>query len=62
MGDVVNHARNFVAAHPSHQLFEIDLDNPETGNIVSNLFGINASCWGVHNVNTNINRTTTQET
>jgi hypothetical protein len=62
MCDVVNHARNFVAAHPSHQLLEIDLDNPETGTIVSKLFGINASCWGAHNVNSNINKTMTQDT
>jgi hypothetical protein len=62
MCDVVNHARNFVAAHPSHQLLEIDLDNPETGTIVSKLFGINDSCWGAHNVNKKIDRTTTQDT
>jgi hypothetical protein len=62
MCNVVDHARNFVAAHPSHQLLEIDLDNPETGNIVSKLFGINASCWGAHNINTKIDKTTTQDT
>jgi hypothetical protein len=57
----VNHARNFVAAHPSHQLLEIVLDDPETGNIVSKVFGIDAGCWGAHNINAELRNTMTQD-
>jgi hypothetical protein len=46
----VMHARNFVANHPSHKLIEIDLDDPNTGKMLSHLFNIDESCWGENNV------------
>jgi hypothetical protein len=50
----VMHARNFVAKHPSHKLVEIDLDDPNTGKVLSHLFNIDESCWGETNVNTEL--------
>jgi hypothetical protein len=50
----VMYARNFVAKHPSHKLIEIDLDDPNTGKMLSHLFDIDESCWGENNVNTKI--------
>ena len=59
--NVVQNARNFVALHPSHRLVEIDLDDPETSVKVANVFGINVSCWGTHNVNKKILKQLQQE-
>jgi hypothetical protein len=53
---IVKHARNFVAEHPSHIYLEIDLDNVASSHIASRAFGIEKSCWGVHNVNTFLHR------
>lgn len=58
--EIVKHARSFVAEHPSHTYLEIDLDNVASSQLVSRAFGIEKSCWGVHNVNTFIHRNETR--
>jgi hypothetical protein len=52
--EVVNHARRFVAEHPTHSYVEIDLDDPSSSQFASTAFGISESCWGMHNVNAKI--------
>ena len=51
---VVHHARQFAATHPTHTYIEIDLEDPQTSQWASQAFGIQESCWGRHNVNTRI--------
>mmetsp|Transcript_31677 Transcript_31677/g.38804 ORF Transcript_31677/g.38804 Transcript_31677/m.38804 type:complete len:293 (-) Transcript_31677:46-924(-) len=48
----VTRARDFVAKHPSHALIEFDIEDPSTGELLSNVFGIDEKCWGVSNVGT----------
>jgi hypothetical protein len=48
----VKHVREFVRQYPSHKLIELDLyDTQGSSNLMSKLFGVNASCWGKSNVN-----------
>ena len=54
----VKYVRNFVENHPSHTLIEIDLDNPESGKILSQLFEIDEECWAIKNVNTKLHNNT----
>ena len=58
----VQNARNFVAKYPSHNLLEIDLDDPASVELMVRAFGINSSCWGVHNINNRIHSTTSLAT
>jgi hypothetical protein len=47
----VMHVREFVRQYPTHDLIELDLYDDETsGEILTALFGGNASCWGRSNV------------
>jgi hypothetical protein len=43
--------RDFVRLHPSHPLVEVDISSPTAGIVLSDAFGIPASCWGLHNHN-----------
>ena len=43
--------REFVAAHPSHRLVEVVIDDPGAGDALETAFGISARCWGRKNVN-----------
>ena len=43
--------REFVAAHPSHRLVEVVIDDPGAGDALETAFGISARCWGRENVN-----------
>lgn len=43
--------REFVAAHPSHRLVEVVIDDPGAGDVLETAFGISARCWGRENVN-----------
>jgi hypothetical protein len=50
----LNHTRrirDFVRLHPSHPLVEVNITSPDAGRVLSDAFGIPASCWGVHNQN-----------
>jgi hypothetical protein len=49
----VERIRKFVTDHPSHTLVEVDIESPKAGLMMSNLFGIDESCWGHHNKNNN---------
>mmetsp|Transcript_13097 Transcript_13097/g.27718 ORF Transcript_13097/g.27718 Transcript_13097/m.27718 type:complete len:438 (+) Transcript_13097:127-1440(+) len=49
--DQVKRVREFVLRHPSHNLVEIMVGDPDIGNYLAELFGINVTCWGIHNVN-----------
>ena len=51
--DQVNRIRDFVEKHPSHAFIELRLEDPNAGAILSNVFGVNASCWGNKNQNNN---------
>ena len=43
--------RDFVELHPSHPLVEVDISSPTAGAVLSDAFGVPASCWGLHNPN-----------
>lgn len=43
--------RAFVAAHPSHALVEVTIEDPEAGKALEAAFGIPAECWGRENAN-----------
>ena len=43
----------FVEQHPSHTLIEVDISKNETGRIIIDAFGLDASCWGHVNQNRN---------
>lgn len=45
------YVRDFVRRHPSHTLIEVDITNPETGQILADAFGLNETCWGHRNEN-----------
>ena len=47
----VQRVRNAVAQNPSHSLVEVDIDDPDTGKHMEDIFGIDKSCWGQTNVN-----------
>jgi len=49
--DQVKRVREFVLRHPSHNLVEIMVGDPDIGNYLAELFGTNDACWGIHNVN-----------
>ena len=52
-----NHTKtilDFVRRHPSHALVDIDVTHPETGEILADAFGLDASCW--KNMNQNMER------
>ncbi|KAL7536772.1 hypothetical protein ACHAWF_005551 [Thalassiosira exigua] len=52
----VERVREAVANHPSHALVEVDIEDPDAGRRMEELFGIDASCWGRSNVNANIHK------
>ena len=41
--------RTFALEHPSWTYIEVDLEDPEAGQILEDRTGIDASCWGHHN-------------
>ena len=41
--------RQFVQDHPSHTLVEINITDPNAGNILGDAFGLDPQCWGHHN-------------
>jgi hypothetical protein len=47
----VERVRKFVLRHPSHKLVEIMVGDPNVGDYLSELFDVDHSCWGAHNVN-----------
>lgn len=47
----VERVRRFVLQHPSHKLVEIMVGDPDIGDYLSDLFDVDQSCWGAHNVN-----------
>ena len=47
----VERVRKFVLQHPSHKLVEIMVGDPDIGDYLSDLFDVDQSCWGAHNVN-----------
>jgi hypothetical protein len=44
-----DHVREFVRKHPSHAFLEVDISHNETGQLLADKFGLDASCWGHHN-------------
>lgn len=47
----VQRVRNLVSRNPSHTLVEVDIEDPDIGQHMEDLFGIEKSCWGHRNVN-----------
>ena len=47
----VQRVRDIVARNPSHTLVEVDIEDPTVGQRMSDMFGIEKSCWGHTNVN-----------
>ena len=43
--------RAFVAAHPSHTLVEVTIEDPDAGRALEAAFGIPAECWRRENAN-----------
>jgi hypothetical protein len=41
--------RTFVQEHPSHALVELNITDPDAGDILASAFGLEAECWGHHN-------------
>lgn len=56
---IVNFSRRFAMDYPSHTYIEIDLDDPDSSRLAAEAFGIEESCWGMHNVNTFIHKNET---
>ena len=49
----VNRVRELVSKYPSHSLVEIDIEDDVTGERMSEMFGINETCWAHANANVN---------
>jgi len=47
----VERVRGLVARHPSHTLVEVDIEDPDVGQRMEDMFGIEKSCWGHKNAN-----------
>ena len=47
----IQRIRDFVAQHPSHALIEIDIEDPNTGQIMADIFQVSEKCWMKTNVN-----------
>jgi hypothetical protein len=43
--------RDFVQQHPSHPLVEVDITGENAGQVLADAFGLQESCWGIHNQN-----------
>ncbi|KAL7533738.1 hypothetical protein ACHAXR_005414 [Thalassiosira sp. AJA248-18] len=43
--DHVQRVRDFVDRNPTHTLVEVDIEDPNAGCMVSELFGIDSKCW-----------------
>ena len=41
--------RSFATEHPSLTYIEVELEAEETGDVLQQKIGINATCWGHHN-------------
>ena len=50
----VKRVRDIVARNPSHALVEINLEDPSTRERMGEMFGVDESCWGKANANSNI--------
>jgi len=50
----VRRVRELVAKNPSHSLVEIDIEDPGAGDRLSDIFGVDARCWGHANINSKI--------
>ena len=50
----VTRVRDIVAQNPTHSLVEVDIEDPDIGQQMEDIFGIGKSCWGHTNVNANI--------
>lgn len=47
----VNRVRDLVSRNPSHTLVEVDIEDPEIGQRMEDIFGVDKSCWGHSNAN-----------
>lgn len=47
----VKRVREVVDGHPSHSLVEINIDDPGAGDLITDIFDINPTCWGHRNAN-----------
>jgi hypothetical protein len=43
--------REFVKTHPSHPLLEVDITSENAAQVLADAFGLEESCWGIHNQN-----------
>jgi len=43
------YVRQFVKDNPEHTLVEVDITDPNAGQIMGDAFGLDAGCWGHHN-------------
>ena len=47
----VKKVREVVDGHPSHSLVEINIDDPGAGDLITDIFDVNSTCWGHRNAN-----------
>jgi hypothetical protein len=43
--------RDFSQQHPSMHLLEVDITSENAGQVLADAFGLEESCWGIHNQN-----------
>merc|ERR1711862_282293 len=53
--------RRAVDNNPNHTLVELDIDDPNIGSYISDVFDIDVSCWGHYNVNTELHNSSKQQ-
>ena len=46
-----DNVREFARAHPSLKLVEVNIEEPDAGDVLERAFGIPSHCWGKENVN-----------
>ncbi|KAL7536302.1 hypothetical protein ACHAXR_011264 [Thalassiosira sp. AJA248-18] len=51
--DHVQRVRDFVDRNPTHALVEVDIEDPNAGCIMSELFGVDSKCWQQQNKSKN---------
>jgi len=49
--DHVGRVRDAVARHPGQTLVEVDIEDPDAGARMANVFDVDETCWGRRNVN-----------
>lgn len=56
-----SHVKRVRATVPSHRLVEVDIENPNAGQLLSDMFDIDESCWKKTNVNEKLHLESSKE-